>query len=414
MYRISDQQIDYILSDIGARGVEMESLQQNLLDHVCCIIENNLEENGDFENFYKKTIQTFYKDELWEIEEETLLLLTYKNYYTMKKIMINSGIAAATFFIIGSFFKFMHWPGASMLIILGMAIGVLVYLPLLFLFKKNETTESRAKLVLAIGTINGILFCLNALFKVMHWPGANAMWFMTLGLFALVFIPLYFFNGIRDQANKINTITTTLILIILAGVFFLQTSLRPSFTVQKKTIQSDQHMEDSYHYATEQNKISYNLSVDSSNNKASQEKLKLTCNALCEKIEKMKLNFIQQMEGDSSIREINYQDLENSGLSTNYDFPTRMLFTENGDAKDNLKNLKEDLINFNSYISSTYEQNSAKLINLSSQKDEMGIDGSWEKIKFYHNPLLCVLRNLTQLQLDIRFIESSCIKHHCN
>ena len=414
MYRISDQQIDYILSDIGARGVEMESLQQNLLDHVCCIIENNLEENGDFENFYKKTIQTFYKDELWEIEEETLLLLTYKNYYTMKKIMINSGIAAATFFIIGSFFKFMHWPGASMLIILGMAIGVLVYLPLLFLFKKNETTESRAKLVLAIGTINGILFCLNALFKVMHWPGANTMWFMTLGIFALVFIPLYFFNGIRDQANKINTITTTLILIILAGVFFLQTSLRPSFTVQKKTIQSDQHMEDSYHYATEQNKITYNSSVDSSNHKTSQEKLKLTCNALCEKIEKMKLNFIQQMEGDSSIREINYQDLENSGLSTNYDFPTRMLFTENGDAKDNLKNLKEDLINFNSYISSTYEQNSAKLINLSSQKDEMGIDGSWEKTKFYNNPLLCVLRNLTQLQLDIRFIESSCIKHHCN
>lgn len=328
--------------------------------------------------------------------------------------MINSGIAAATFFIIGSFFKFMHWPGASMLIILGMAIGVLVYLPLLFLFKKNETTESRAKLVLAIGTINGILFCLNALFKVMHWPGANTMWFMTLGIFALVFIPLYFFNGIRDQANKINTITTTLILIILAGVFFLQTSLRPSFTVQKKTIQSDQHMEDSYHYATEQNKITYNSSVDSSNHKTSQEKLKLTCNALCEKIEKMKLNFIQQMEGDSSIREINYQDLENSGLSTNYDFPTRMLFTENGDAKDNLKNLKEDLINFNSYISSAYEQNSAKLINLSSQKDEMGIDGSWEKTKFYNNPLLCVLRNLTQLQLDIRFIESSCIKHHCN
>jgi len=415
MYQLSEQQIDYIFDDISARGVEMESLQQNLLDHVCCIIENNLEANGDFESFYKKTIQTFYKDELWEIEEETLLLLTYKNYYTMKKIMINSGTAAATFFIIGSFFKFMHWPGASMLILLGMALGVLVYLPLLFIFKKNETTESRAKLVLAIGTINGILFCVQALFKVMHWPGANAMWFMTLGLFALVFIPLYFFNGIRDQVNKINTITTTLILIILAGVFFLQTSLRPSFTVQKKTIQSDQHMEASYHYATEQNHLTYNLlETDSSNNKTSNEKLKLMCNNLCEKIEKLKLGFIQQMEGDSSIRVINYQDLENSGISNNYDFPTRMLFTENGDANNNLKNLKEDLINFNTYISSTYNQNSAKLINLSSQKDEMGIDGSWEKIKFYNNPLLCVLRNLTQLQLDIRFIESSCIKQHCN
>jgi hypothetical protein len=119
------------------------------------------------------------------------------------------------------------------------------------------------------------------------------------------------------------------------------------------------------------------------------------------------------MNGDSSIREINYQDLENSGLSTNYDIPTHIMFTDNGDARIALKTLKENLINFNSYISSTYDQNSSKLINLSTQKDEMGIEGNWEKVKFYHNPLLCVLRNLTQLQLDIRFIESSCIKHHC-
>lgn len=232
MYQLSEQQIDYIFNDISARGVEMESLQQNLLDHVCCIIENNLEENGDFESFYQKTIKSFYKDELWEIEEETLLLLTYKNYYTMKKIMINSGIAAATCFIIGSLFKFMHWPGAAVLILLGMTIGALVFLPLVFLFKKNETTESKAKIVLGVGVINGILFCIYSLFKVMHWPGASTLWFFTLGIFSLIFIPLYFFNGIKNEANKVNTITTTLILIIVAGVFFLQTSLKSSVQFQ--------------------------------------------------------------------------------------------------------------------------------------------------------------------------------------
>ena len=130
MYCLSDKQIDYILNDIGARGVEMESLQQNLVDHVCCIIEQNLEVNGDFENFYQKTIQTFYKDELWEIEEETLLLLTYKNYYTMKKIMINSGIFSAFTFFAGSIFKIMHWPGSSPLIILAMLASSFIFLPL--------------------------------------------------------------------------------------------------------------------------------------------------------------------------------------------------------------------------------------------------------------------------------------------
>ena len=79
MYRISDQQIDYILNDFRARGVEMESLQENLLDHICCIIEQELEANGDFERFYSTTIKTFYKNELKEIEEETISLLNNKN-----------------------------------------------------------------------------------------------------------------------------------------------------------------------------------------------------------------------------------------------------------------------------------------------------------------------------------------------
>ena len=48
MYCITEQQITFILNDIKEKGVEMEDLQLNLLDHVCCIIENELEANGDF------------------------------------------------------------------------------------------------------------------------------------------------------------------------------------------------------------------------------------------------------------------------------------------------------------------------------------------------------------------------------
>ena len=228
MYCLSDKQIDYILNDIGARGVEMESLQQNLVDHVCCIIEQNLEVNGDFENFYQKTIQTFYKDALWEIEEETLLLLTYKNYYTMKKIMINSGIFSAFTFFAGSIFKVMHWPGAGPLIILAMLASSLIFLPLFFFFKKNETTESKSKIIIAVGTVNGILFCISSLFKIMHWPGSHALWLLTIGMMVFVFVPLFFFNGIKNEATKTNTIATTIILIIVAGFFFALTNVRSS------------------------------------------------------------------------------------------------------------------------------------------------------------------------------------------
>ena len=131
MYKISEQQIAFILNDISARGVETEDLQYNLLDHVCCIIEQNLKADGDFEHFYNSTIATFYKHELVEIEEETKLLLTFKNYYTMRKVMLNSGIFAASILTLGLIFKFMHWPGASVFIVLGIGTASLVFIPVL-------------------------------------------------------------------------------------------------------------------------------------------------------------------------------------------------------------------------------------------------------------------------------------------
>jgi hypothetical protein len=85
MYHISDQQIDFILNDISRRGIKIESLQCDLLDHICIIIEQNLEEGGDFEKFYEATIRTFYKKELKEIEEETLFLSTFSHHLVLSR-----------------------------------------------------------------------------------------------------------------------------------------------------------------------------------------------------------------------------------------------------------------------------------------------------------------------------------------
>lgn len=228
MYQLSDQQIDYIFDDISARGVEMESLQQNLLDHICCIIEQNLEANGDFESFYQKTIQTFYKDALWEIEEETILLLTFKNYYTMKKIMIISGTFSAIVMSIGIFFKFMHWPGAAICILLGIVVSSLVFLPLLFTLKAKEKQTIKDKLILGLATASGILISFAVLFKIMHWPGANMMGLIFVGIMLILYIPLYFFSGIKNPEAKINTIVTTIIMIMGCGLFLTLVNAKPT------------------------------------------------------------------------------------------------------------------------------------------------------------------------------------------
>lgn len=87
MYLVSDEQIEFILDDIKKRGIEMEDLQLNLLDHICCILEKELNEDDDFNKKYNETIKQFFKSELSEIEEETKLLIRFKNYYQMKRLL---------------------------------------------------------------------------------------------------------------------------------------------------------------------------------------------------------------------------------------------------------------------------------------------------------------------------------------
>lgn len=213
MYCINETQIDFILDDIRARGIGIESLQQNLLDHICCVIEQDLDENGDFEGFYLSAISTFYKVDLKEIEEETIHLLTNKNYYIMKKVMIASGALSVALLSIGIFLKFMHLPGAAVTILCGVLLLSFIFLPLMFTLRVKEKQENRDKVVAGIGTLAAMLIAVGILFKIMHWPGANVLCILALGIMIVLFVPIYFFSGIRNPQTKVNTIVSSVLLI---------------------------------------------------------------------------------------------------------------------------------------------------------------------------------------------------------
>lgn len=109
-YSLSEEQIDFILNDIKVRGIEIEKLQINLLDHICCLLEEKMNEGDDFEACYKRTIEEFHENNLSELEKETKGLLRSKHYYTIKNTLyivlvasISYNIYAGTKLILGYF-----------------------------------------------------------------------------------------------------------------------------------------------------------------------------------------------------------------------------------------------------------------------------------------------------------------------
>ena len=78
METLTDQQVDFIARVIRAHGIQLEDLQDNLLDHICILVEQGLEQGGSFEEVLARVFRTFYRKELYELEEEALFLSSVK------------------------------------------------------------------------------------------------------------------------------------------------------------------------------------------------------------------------------------------------------------------------------------------------------------------------------------------------
>lgn len=395
MYVLKDEHISFILEDIRRNGIESEELQLDLLDHICCVIETEMLPDNNFEEFYRSIIPRFYKRELREIQEETQLLLTFKNYYAMKKVMIISGAFSAFTLLIGSLFKIMHLPGASILLLSGIVFFCFLFLPIVSILKVKEQKQRKDKLLIGIATLFGIVICLATLFKVMHWPFANILWSSSLGMLFFLFLPIYFFGGIRNPETKTNTIISSILILTAGGLLFILTNLRASHATEEAVFNSDDQLRASYAYLSE------HKSSDSLND--NQLLLIKKADTLCFKIENLKTGLIKSITPDGK------EMAENEAIrlfSNKFDPVQSYLFTENGQASTELASIKKDLAELQKLVQENTADKECPLISTENihRSDYKNQTLSWEEFYFKGLPMENVIRNFNQLLVNIRIV----------
>jgi len=218
---VIDDNYERIKSDLVRLGLSYDRLVDDMLDHVCCMVEEQMHEGEDFESSYMQVLNSIDEKRLPEIQHQTLLNLD-KKYQRMKNFTYLFGLTSAILTIVGSFFKRMHWPGAGILISVGMVLIVFVFLPLFFITNHREQVERKNPVYAIVGYLTIALLLAGATFKIQHWPGAGYMIYASIGFLLIGFVPLYVVNVFqRSGKEKANLPYIVMLLVGIACVMLM-------------------------------------------------------------------------------------------------------------------------------------------------------------------------------------------------
>ena len=222
---IVDNKVEWIESDLKTRGLNYESLREDILDHICCLVEESMEQGNDFDSSYSEIIEDIGNERLQDIEHQTLLLLD-KKFQKMKKLTYITGIISAFLVLFGSLSKRMHWPGAGIELSLGLLMVILVFLPLYFVVTYREQSEKKSIIYPVVGYLTVALLLTGAVFKIQHWPGAGGV--MTAGMAVLIvgFVPLYLVNAFQKEKKGKVGLPYIIMLLVGIGIASLTSNVR--------------------------------------------------------------------------------------------------------------------------------------------------------------------------------------------
>lgn len=201
--KLSLQQEEIVFNKVVSAGFQMETLRDNIVDHLCCVVESQLGKSKSFETLLDEAINDLAPNGLKQIENQTLFLLNSKRIIIMKKIMYTTGFTGALCISAGTLFKIMHWPLANILLAIGFTLLLFIFFPLLGidLYKVSIAKSVSQKLKIILGVSSAVLVGLSGVFKILHLQGASLLLILGFLIFALGFLPFLFFNMYKKSVS---------------------------------------------------------------------------------------------------------------------------------------------------------------------------------------------------------------------
>ena len=201
--KLSLEQIEVIREHVDQSTISIDSLKDDVLDHLCCVVEIKMERGKVFDASVQEALVELAPDGLDEIQRETVFLLNSTKIIRMKKVMFLTGLVTAMCMSIGWTLKSLHLPGGNELPIYGSLGFGLLFIPMVVInyFKMNLNAALSEKLKVGFGILSTFFLCLAITFKIKHLIGADQLIIAGAVLFSFGFLPFWFFSMYKKSVS---------------------------------------------------------------------------------------------------------------------------------------------------------------------------------------------------------------------
>ena len=201
--RLSKDQVEFIHIQVAGK-IHIKSLQEDVVDHLCCVLEEGTDVNLNFEQRLNEAIADLAPQGLQKLEEKTVFLLSSKKMQNMKILMYLIGLGSSIALAMGLCFKLLGWLGGNELLIYGFITFTLLFLPMTMIdrLKLSIQKSLSERLRFILGSLSAIASGLAVLFKILNVQGADILLLISAVVFSFGFLPFLFFTNYRKAVEQ--------------------------------------------------------------------------------------------------------------------------------------------------------------------------------------------------------------------
>ncbi|MBE0674927.1 MAG: hypothetical protein IH591_09730 [Bacteroidales bacterium] len=148
----------------------------------------------------------------------------------MKQKLYILGLTVALLLFAGVAFKMNHFPGAGIILTVGVFTLAMIFMPLALISSFRSEGDGSMRLLYIVTWITCFVVFTAMLFKIMHWPGAGKLLMVALPFPFVVFLPVYLYTTNRITGFSIYNTVFVLLLLGLMSVFNALLALNVSRT----------------------------------------------------------------------------------------------------------------------------------------------------------------------------------------